>query len=135
VGAGIDHLKVEADGYVGGDASLRTDRTGNLRAAIRLEPWGTLSGRVLDADGVPAGGADVIVDHGSRARTGRDGAFTVAGPTPSRARRVLVAARFGTAAPALTVAESASGIVLRLGRESTVSGVIVRPDGSPASGA
>ncbi len=94
------HLKQK----LAGKLVLRGDEKDNV--TVRLEPWGTLTGRVLDEDGRPVAGArlqtgyaDSTVFHpmtwwvgfqGEVVRTDREGRFRAEGMTPGVKFRLSV---------------------------------------------
>ena len=81
-----------------GSVYLKGDETGPL--TLRLQPYGTITGRIVDDDGRPRGGLGLISTGGSRPdqpaeqgvlpggnvgdgiRIGRDGRFRVEGLAP-----------------------------------------------------
>ncbi len=56
-GAPRDLLFLHAEGKLAGRLTLRGDEKG--APAVRLEPWGALTGRLVDADGQPLAGARI----------------------------------------------------------------------------
>ncbi len=103
----------------------------------------TVRGIVLDADGVPRGGAVVILRHvdagprtiGTR-RTAGAGRFAFEGLEPGTYVAELLAAPglLGDASK-FPVGESGADVVLRLGRSSSVRLTVVTEDGEPVEGA
>jgi RNA polymerase sigma factor (sigma-70 family) len=60
---------------------VKGDEKGPLR--VRLEPWGTLTGRLLTPEGEPLTGVAVSCsDHGGDASPDKDGRFRIEGLTP-----------------------------------------------------
>jgi protocatechuate 3,4-dioxygenase beta subunit len=55
-----------------GSIDLKGDEAGPM--TVRLQPWGTITGRIVDDDGLPRGGLEV---YGTR--IGRDGRFRIEG--------------------------------------------------------
>jgi hypothetical protein len=79
-----------------GKCTVRGDEKGDL--TVRLEPWATLTGRILDEDGRPMAGVRIqmgfrdpmfflpvtwwVPPQGEEVKTGRDGRFRAEGLTP-----------------------------------------------------
>ena len=60
-----------------GTADLKGDETGPM--TVRLQPWGTITGRIVDDDGQPRSGLEVY-----NIRIGGDGRFRIEGLVPGR---------------------------------------------------
>jgi 5-hydroxyisourate hydrolase-like protein (transthyretin family) len=63
---------LHADRKLAGHVTLRGDESEPVK--VKLEPWGAITGRVLDADGRPLAGTRVLLEH----RTERPGEFYLA---------------------------------------------------------
>ena len=62
-----------------GSITLKGDETGPL--TVRLQPWGTITGRVVDDDGRPRGPLS-LYSVGPMMLVGRDGKFRIEGLVP-----------------------------------------------------
>ena len=62
-----------------GSIVLKGDEAGPL--TVRLQPWGTITGRVLDDDGQPRGPLE-LYSFGPRILVGHDGKFRIEGLVP-----------------------------------------------------
>jgi hypothetical protein len=60
-----------------GSIDLKGDETGPM--TVRIQPWGTITGRIVDHDGQPRGGLELF-----GIRIGRDGRFRIEGLVPGR---------------------------------------------------
>jgi RNA polymerase sigma factor (sigma-70 family) len=60
-----------------GSIDLKGGETGPM--TVRLQPWGTITGRIVDDDGQPRGGLELF-----GIRIGRDGRFRIEGLVPGR---------------------------------------------------
>jgi RNA polymerase sigma factor (sigma-70 family) len=69
----ITHAGRKLDGSI----DLKGDEAGPM--TVRLQPWGTITGRIVDDDGQPRGGLEVY-----GIRIGRDGRFRIEGLVPGR---------------------------------------------------
>ena len=68
-----------------GELVLRGDET--RPQTVTLQPWGVLTGRVVDAEGEPAAEGDIlsVADrHGTDQKIGRDGRFRIEGLIPGK---------------------------------------------------
>lgn len=67
-----------------GELILRGDETGPQ--TIRLQPWGVLTGRVVDAEGEPVGGGNIypIARPAGYPEIGKDGRFRIDGILPGK---------------------------------------------------
>jgi RNA polymerase sigma-70 factor (ECF subfamily) len=109
-----------------------------LRLPVRRDAYGAVSGRVVDDEGVPVGGADVAAGfHGTR--TGPDGRFRLEGVPAGSAS--LVASRYGyrawrqsaTVPPGQTV-EVEAVLPLKGAGACELAGRVVDDAGRPAPG-
>ena len=80
-------------GRLAGELVLRGDET--VPQKVTLQPWGTLTGRVVNADGEPWGEAElhaVILPNGYP-KVGKDGRFRIEGLVPGKVYTLYKMAR------------------------------------------
>jgi protocatechuate 3,4-dioxygenase beta subunit len=131
-----------ADGY--GSVTLTFSADLRTRRDVVLVPEAVVQGVVLDDDGAPVAGAYVWlnpVEWGSERNASRsavaedDGRFRVAEVTPGRVRLSAYADGLATetAQEALAEVGTSPDVILRMVRQTTISGRVVRA-GAPAAG-
>jgi hypothetical protein len=127
--------------HIENDQVSSTTQAANLTTSNPVEEYGTVSGRVLDADGLPVENVIVTAENTAvparnlpRAETNRDGEFTIAGLTPGRyelytkkeedgyPRTEFNLYNVGIPNPEVTVysRQTARGIIVRLGPKAAL---------------
>ena len=121
------------------------------RIELSLFRLATLSGVVQDPDGRPISGADVgrqrtpqeirriglLGDDSERARTDKEGKFTIEGITPGSVSLVAEAAGFAESEPVgveVTPSQSVDSVVLTLRVGGKIVGEVYDADGEPEAG-
>ena len=101
---------------------------------LRMTPYPALEGRVLDLDGAPAIGLEVVAGRReSSARTGEDGRFRI--PVRPGWARVEVRCAPDRFAPIRTVVHPAKDLLeIRLRRAGFIRGLVVDLEGNPVAG-
>lgn len=139
VADGAMKLTVEHDEWRPHSAKLELP-LGEPELAVPLERGLAITGSVLDADGKPVAEAYVSAwmtrGRDSNHRSGRsaaDGTFRLAGLAPGT-WRLSAHADGETLAQLAAVAAGASGVKLQARGKATLEIVVLRPDGTPATG-
>ena len=131
-------FRVSAEGHAPIDTPrvrIVRDRTEDLR--IVLQPLGGLDGTVLAHDGQPVKDAGVValsLADGSTLQThsGEDGAFRFEALAGGRYELSARHPNHGPSAPVVVFSEETTSVELNLGQPSSISGVVLTPEGQPA---
>jgi protocatechuate 3,4-dioxygenase beta subunit len=109
-----------------------------IEIVLASKVTGTLTGRVLDPDGAPVAGAQVVLysDGYFRSQTGEDGGFQLRGIPTGDHRVSAEYPSYSTGTLDLTVKEGENRADLRLGRKLIqIRGRVMGPEGQPIAGA
>jgi hypothetical protein len=109
---------------------------------VQLEPWGTLTGRILDQDGQPVAGAEIQMGNvdsaffypmlwwvhplGETVRTDREGRFRAEGLTPDMKFRLYVSSDRMMSLPIADTAEGWKELSVRAGETKDLGEVRVK---------
>lgn len=135
VPSGVLKFRVEAKGYLANKGLEQLISAGaEASVEVTLRPASTVTGRVLDEDGRPVEGAQVLAtgDNGSETSTGRDGAFVLSG-FPSGEVELFVHSRGFMTAHQYVQAPGEVAIALRRG--ALVTGSVMDSSGRPVPNA
>ena len=137
--AGALEVRVVAKGYQAARVGGIAVEEGETRAGVevKLVRGATLHGRVVEArSGRPLPEVDVSTHSApAGATTDTDGAFSIEGVTPGKARVTARGPEYATASEFVEVAETGGTVELKLTPGASVSAAVVSPSGEPQAGA
>jgi protocatechuate 3,4-dioxygenase beta subunit len=137
--AGALEVRVVAKGYQAARVGGIAVEEGETRAGVevKLVRGATLHGRVVEArSGRPVPEVDVSTDSApAGVTTDADGAFSIEGVTPGKARVTARGPEYATASEFVEVAETGGTVELKLSPGASVSAAVVSPSGEPQAGA
>jgi RNA polymerase sigma factor (sigma-70 family) len=139
LGAGLGGLKLAASQQAGQKAEQAPDSKPKAAKPAIDQRKGTVSGRVLNPDGKPQAGTEILlVEQGKKAEklavTGADGKFSVTAPRGKR-WSVLLARMAGMGSDFLDLGRLPEGDVeLRMVRDEPIRGRVIDTQGKPVQG-
>jgi RNA polymerase sigma factor (sigma-70 family) len=139
-GAPRELLFVDLKRKLAGQLVVRGDEKGDV--AVQLAPWGVLTGRVLDEDGRPVGGARIqmgflhpmffqpvtwwVSPHGEEVRTDREGRFRAEGLTPGMKFRLTLSSDSMMYLPLADTPDGARELSVRAGESKDLGDLKVK---------